>query len=71
MGKKKVSRKTEVEDEIVRVDSPDGETEDGVETPTDETEEVLPSIEDYSALRADEISESIREIRRKAESNGG
>ena len=71
MGKKKVSRKSKVEDEIVRVDSPDGEPEEGVETPTDETEEVLPSVEDYSALRADEISESIREIRRKAESNGG
>ena len=71
MGKKKVSRKSKVEDEIIRVDSPVGELEEGVETPTDETEEVLPSVEDYSALRADEISESIREIRRKAESNGG
>lgn len=32
---------------------------------------MFPSVEDYSALRADEISESIREISKKAESNGG
>ena len=71
MGKKKVSRKSKVENEIVRADSPDGEVEEGGEPPVEETEEVLPSVEDYSALRADEISECIREIRRKAESNGG
>ena len=71
MGKKKVSHKSKVENEIVRADSPDGEVEEGGESPVEETEEVLPSVEDYSALRADEISESIREIRRKAESNGG
>ena len=71
MGKKKVGHKSKVENEIVRADSPDGEVEEGGESPVEETEEVLPSVEDYSALRADEISESIREIRRKAESNGG
>lgn len=71
MGKKKVCRKSEVENEIVRADSPDGEAEEGVESPIEEPEVVLPSVEDYSTLRADEISECIREIRRKAESNGG
>ena len=71
MGKKKVGHKSKVENEIVRADSPDGEVEEGGESPVEETEEVLPSVEDYSALRADEISERIREIRRKAESNGG
>ena len=71
MGKRKTRvKKIDTEEEVDAVSAAE-EVDESVENSTSDSEEVLPSVEDYSALRADEISESIREIRRKAESNGG
>ena len=71
MGKRKARvKKIDTEEEVDAVSAAE-EADESVENSTSDSEEVLPSVEDYSALRADEISESIREIRRKAESNGG
>lgn len=71
MGKRKTRvKKFDTEEEVDAVSAAE-EADESVENSTSDSEEVLPSVEDYSALRADEISESIREIRRKAESNGG
>ena len=71
MGKRKTrGKKFDTEEEVDAVSAAE-EADESVENSTSDSEEVLPSVEDYSTLRADEISESIREIRRKAESNGG
>ena len=71
MGKRKTRvKKIDTEEEVDAVSAAE-EADESVENFTSDLEEVLPSVEDYSTLRADEISESIREIRRKAESNGG
>ena len=71
MGKIKARvKKINTEEDIDAV-SADEDADESVENSTTDSEETLPSVEDYSALRADEISECIREISRKAESNGG
>ena len=71
MGKSKTRVKAiDREDEVDDVPAAE-EADECADNSTVDSEEELPSVEDYSALRADEISESIREIRKKAESNGG